>query len=192
METYKNNYIEFRHWLSARYEVQSKTNLQWVTEALNFDSTHPERGTKLLEMIRGLYYNYDIAEPVSTDNISTLYNNYNDEYNTLFSYTMNCITSFIRQWKDYYIEMIDNYEKEYDYQTGITRQVEAKGIAVDLPNKKVDDTDIYKYPSSGDKTTSVVTDNSKMIYLKKQYMSQIRDLYIEFANRFKDMFMHIF
>ena len=98
--------------------------------------------------------------------------------------------------KDYYEEMLDNYEKEFDYTTGVTRTStnNAQDIHVDLPNKKIDADDIYLYPNDGNKGTSTTTttDNALMLRMKREYLRQIRNLYNEFAMKFTDCFIHIF
>lgn len=97
---------------------------------------------------------------------------------------------------DYYEDMIDNYDKEYDYTTGMTRENETvnKNLSVELPNKKISEEDIYAYPDSADKSETTVksTDNSLFLALKQRYLRQIRNLYNEFARRFFDCFIHIY
>lgn len=99
-------------------------------------------------------------------------------------------------WCDYYDKMIDTYERDYDFESGVDTKVTTtdKSIHVALPNKKIDQKDIYAYPDSGDKTESSVTTTNmdKFISLKLQYMKQIRNLYNEFATRFYDCFIHIY
>lgn len=98
----------------------------------------------------------------------------------------------INEYKNYYDEMITAYTKQYDYTEGLIKTVENESIYVDLPNKVVNANDIYKYPSSGDKGKSTITNKDRFIALKLQYMSQIRDLYREFAYKFKDLFYHTY
>ena len=98
------------------------------------------------------------------------------------------LTDTLNEYKAYYEEMISNYEKEYDYATAISRTDET--VHVELPNKQISPTDYYKYPSSVDKRTN--TDPARFLLLKQQYLSQIRNLYREFASRFTDCFIHIF
>lgn len=98
----------------------------------------------------------------------------------------------INEYKNYYDEMITAYSKQYDYTEGLIKTIDNESIYVDLPNKVVNATDIYKYPSSGDKGKSTITNKDRFIALKLQYMSQIRDLYREFAYKFKDLFYHTY
>ena len=98
----------------------------------------------------------------------------------------------INEYKNYYDEMITAYSKQYDYTEGLIKTIDNESIYVDLPNKVVNANDIYKYPSSGDKGKSTITSKDRFIALKRQYMAQIRDLYREFAYKFKDLFYHIY
>lgn len=104
-------------------------------------------------------------------------------------------------WKPYYEEMLTAYEKQFDYATdGITRVVEdegeVKGIHVELPNKQIDATDIYKYPNDGDKdehsNTVTTTDSTRFLEMKQKYMRQIRNLYNEYADKLDECFIHVF
>ena len=108
----------------------------------------------------------------------------------------------------YYKEILDNYMKQWDYSTGGRKITsfersgsnDTNGISVELPNKVVDEDDIYKYPDSGDKGhsenessgTSTVYDTSAFISLKREYIDQIRNVFEEFANRFDDCFMMLY
>lgn len=102
------------------------------------------------------------------------------------------IKEIINEYQAYYTEMFKAYTKEYDYADAIVKKIENESIYVDLPNKIITPTDIYNYPSSGDKGSSTITSKDKFIALKLQYMAQIRDLYREFAYKFKDLFYHIY
>lgn len=126
------------------------------------------------------------------------------------------IKSTFDKYKDYYEEMLDNYEKKYDYSVGLTRVTESSNsnnstsdvtpnltdTHYDLPNKQTEN----EYPSSKDTQTGSnhsslagsnngsekVSYNDEFIQLKNAYMSQIRSLYYEFSSRFKDCFLHIY
>lgn len=108
----------------------------------------------------------------------------------------------------YYKEILTNYMKEWDYRTGGKKITEfsrkgsndSSSISVDLPNKKIDEDNIYKYPNAGDKGESTsessgnttVTDTSAFISLKREYLEQIRNVFEEFAYRFDDCFLSIY
>lgn len=100
----------------------------------------------------------------------------------------------------YYKEMLTNYKKEYDYTTGITKITTNEGenteLLVDLPNKVIDSNDYFKYPSNAnnDKQSLTVTqtDPSRMIYLKNQYLRQVRNLIDEFSEKFRILFMNTY
>lgn len=114
--------------------------------------------------------------------------------------------------KDYYLEKINAYEQEFDFNDAMeittessddmTDDLSIKDLHVDLPNKKISSSNIYDYPDSGNKTdnhderssnTTSTTTNKNLYYsVKAQYMKQIRNWFEAFANEFKDCFMHIF
>ena len=98
----------------------------------------------------------------------------------------------LNEFKPYYEDMITNYDKEFDYASAVSHKTTNETIHVELPNKKIDPNDIYSYPTSGDKATIEYEDKSRFLMLKAQYLNQIQDLYREFANRFRDCFIHLF
>ena len=91
---------------------------------------------------------------------------------------------------------------------------ETRGIHVDLPNKQIDPDDIYTYPSDADKsnsesstsnhntrdienqgasdTTNTYVDNTRFLEMKARALRLIRNLYLDFAEKFSDCFIHIF
>lgn len=103
-------------------------------------------------------------------------------------------------WKQYYEDMLNAYDREFDYTTGITRTVRdagsEQGIHVELPNKQISATDIYAYPDDANKVehdnTVTTTDNTRYLEMRQKYMRQIRNLYNEFADKFYDCFIHVF
>lgn len=120
------------------------------------------------------------------------------------------------KFKPYYVEMLTNYLKSYDYSTGNKKSSTTHGTnsgtasatdsATDtgyaLPNKLGG----AEYPSTKKTSTGTTgTNNSgtadstvdttyqdEFIQLKNAYMSQIRDLFYEYAERFAPCFLHIF
>lgn len=123
------------------------------------------------------------------------------------------LLSVFNEYKAYYIELLNTYEKKFEWDTkGLTRVTNvdrnstntnnSTNLNVDLPNKQINASDYFKYPSSGDKldTTNTIdgnetrttTMNDNFIFMKNQYMSQIKNLYREFALKFSDCFIHVF
>lgn len=94
----------------------------------------------------------------------------------------------LNEWSAYYEEMLNTYEKEFNANDWQKKADET--IHVELPNKQISPTDYYKYPSAVDKREN--TDPARFLLIKQQYLSQIRNLYREFASRFTDCFIHIF
>ena len=133
------------------------------------------------EMFRSIWNEYDIVIKYDENNKLKFCQTFK-EY----------MEQVINEYQSYYNEMLTAYTKEYDYTEGLIKTIDNESVYVDLPNKVVNATDIYKYPSSGDKGKSTITNKDRFIALKLQYMSQIRDLYREFAYKFKDLFYHTY
>lgn len=153
-------------------------NIDWIRTNLVMSSE--ERTNKFLKQLVAVWGVYDIAG----ETIGEFKTFIKDEFDTQLPY---------------FEEMLDAYEREIDYLDGLKTITKGtthnEGITVDLPNKVVGDS-VYDYPDSGNKddgnSTIERTDNSRAITLKVRYMQQIRDLYREFAFRFKHCFIHIF
>lgn len=128
--------------------------------------------------------------------------------------------------KEYYKELLVNYQKEYDYATGNKRRFERHDNSAtkksgwsyddnsssdshyDLPNKSVNDPEGYM--TSKDKnvevldgktgedntnnydSTTVTTYDNEFLELKRAYLSQIRNIYHEFAEKFSECFMKVY
>lgn len=128
----------------------------------------------------------------------------------------------------YYTELLENYQKEYDYATGNKRIVSrddngsathAKNVSgtsntrtdnYSLPNRVIDPNDEKGYITDAEitKNSNDVNDTGasssethsdittiyadEFLDLKRKYLSQIRNVYSEFADKFKDCFLHIY
>lgn len=188
MEKYYKRYVTYARFIGfvLRYIPNTEESMAKYVLGDSYDNY-----SELYDMLNAMWGYEQISIPIYTIGID-----YNDEQNV--THVKNLIREFraalqrtCDEYASYYNEMYSNYKKEFDYATGITNSVETEGINVDLPNKKIDSESIYSYPSSGDKGKSVYTDNSKFLSMKRQYMSQIRDLNREFAKKFSDCFLHI-
>lgn len=106
------------------------------------------------------------------------------------------------EYKGYYAEKITEYDKKLEwtdedyYKIYSHAESGNTNLHSDLPNKQINPTDYYAYPTDTDKadatSDSTNTDKSRLISLRKQYMSQIKDYYREFALRFAHDFLHMF
>ena len=159
--------------------TQDIVNDAWLASSLVMSSE--ERTSKLLLALKSVWNPYEICGE------------------TIGEFKMFMLDTF-NAHKDYYEEMITAYEKEFDYANATIRTVSNEGlekdIHVDLPNKKIDEEDIYAYPNDGNKrdveSTNTVEDGSLFLRAKHEYLRQIRNLYVEFAYKFKDCFIHVF
>lgn len=138
-----------------------------------------QNGVDLASMLRAKYDIYDFAYDNNDDIVEN-------------------IKGVFAVNKDYYKEMLTNYKKEFDFATGIKRTTtnvgENKELIVELPNKVVNPDNYFDYPSNANKDNSSLTvemtDPSKFIYLKNQYLRQVRNLIEEFSEKFKVLFMN--
>lgn len=178
MEKYYKEYITFNKFYLL--------NRKWGIIIINDIFKDFKDSEGLYDMFVSMYNEEQISVPCYYQDDIT-----QDDFNKVVNIFSRYVQYVTNEFVDYYNEMYDNYKKEFDYTLGITNSVETEGINVDLPNKKIDSESIYSYPSSGDKGKSVYTDNSKFLSMKRQYLSQIRDLNREFARKYKDCFLHI-
>lgn len=106
------------------------------------------------------------------------------------------MVSVLNQYKDYYIEKLNTYEKEYDFTEDLkdVSSTHTKTLHVDLPNKQIDPDDYYTYPDMGDKADGDMDSQSsgRFIELKNAYYKQIKNIFEEFAKRFRACFLHIY
>lgn len=161
----------------------------WLRDLFEAFSTEEDEIVALLEVFNGKWDVFEIiGETIQEQKIFML-----DTFNEYYRY---------------YKEILDNYKKQYDYSTGGRKITTfsrsgssgSEAIAVELPNKKIDADNIYKYPDSGSKDsstnsssgTTTVYDTSAFLELKREYLDQIRNVYEEFAGRFSDCFMMIY
>lgn len=106
------------------------------------------------------------------------------------------------EFKSYYAEKIAEYDKKLDwankdfYSVYTYNKGDTTNIHSDLPNKQIDPDDYFAYPSDTDKGENItdgnVVDKSKLLSLRRQYLSQIKDYYREFALRFAGDFIHMY
>ena len=117
---------------------------------------------------------------------------------------------------DEFLEQITNYNKSFNYEDAIKRKVtsetigtansttENKELYSDLPNKKLDASDFFNYPTSTTKNngtgsnttdeTSTRTEENNALYIsmKNAYIRQIHDYVRDFCYKFSNCFLHIF
>lgn len=140
-----------------------------------------DRSNALISMLKAKYNVYEISAPNEALFIQYLKDTFNE-------------------YKDYYEELLDTYDKKYDIDDLNKRIVESE-ITPDLVEEHIDlprSSATNNIPTTIDKskgsssTESTTTDMSTLISLKNQYMRQVRNIYNEFAIRFMDCFLHIY
>lgn len=170
-------------------------NPGWLVKNLKLDTDeHTAAFAEVLEAVWGIY---EIAG--STDAEQKLF-----------------LKDTFRKHRDYYIEVLNAYEKEFDYTTAnthrhtytnnssVTHSGSDTDVHSDLPNKVVAPDSYEQYPTSADIHKAGTTDattsggtsttyyDNEFLDMKRQYMRQLRNVYEEFANRFDDCFIHLF
>lgn len=193
----------FNSWLLIEKDEQTyESKLLSVFDVTGIDKN------KLLNMIKSIFRYHEIGS---------------DDDDEFYQF----MTDVFNENKDYYIDLITNYSKAYDYATNNKRTVSrsdtySKSANVissnsgnnehteyELPNKITDDS--YKNAPSSISTddnsgstssstsgntvgtsTTIYTYDNELLDLKRKYINQIRNVYEEFANKFKECFIMIY
>lgn len=198
----------YKDWL-----VKTKEGTQTTYGALlaNYieDGVFSDMANDLLNMIASVYRYYECGSEDGDEMLQFMEDTF-DEY------------------RDYYYEIITNYQKEYDYalnnkrvtsktdkltiegNTSISNNEERSSTDYELPNKVIPANQYRNTPSnindnnasssqdkSYDNNTSrdsetTVEFNNEFIDLKNKYMRQIRNVYHEFAMKFKECFYQVY
>lgn len=163
----------------SKYTITFKefleTNMEWFTSTIVMST--PQRTAKLHKALISMWDTYELSGE-----------------------TIGEMKLFLKDTLDlhsqYYEDMLDGYDKEFDYADGIVKEVkyDDKSINVDLPNKVVSPDDLFDYPNDARKNdaNTTTTDNTLFLTMKRKYLQQIRNLYNEFAYKFKDCFIQIY
>ena len=179
MAKYTIRYIDF---------LKDADNQKWIDN--NIVMSTPERSAMLKDAIRAMWGVWEIGgETIG-------------EFQEFMLETLN-------EHRHYYEQMLDGYDREYDYETGIsdtttstttgesdstgTSATNDKGIHVDLPNKQIDANDIYRYPDSGDsnETSTNTTDSTTSKTtgeITRTYNARYLDLKRAYLNQVKDLY----
>lgn len=179
MAKYTMRYIDF---------LKDADNQKWIDDNIVLSTT--ERSTMLKDAIRAMWGVWEIGgETIG-------------EFEEFMLETLN-------EHRHYYEQMLDGYDREYDYETGLsdvttstttgesdttgTSATNDKGIHVDLPNKQIDANDIYKYPDSGDSnetsTNTIDSTTSKTTgEITRTYNARYLDLKRAYLNQVKDLY----
>lgn len=69
-----------------------------------------------------------------------------------------------------------------------------KNINSDLPNKQINEDDYFSYPTNTSKqdSTAETTDSTMLLGMYRSYLGGLRNILLEFAEKFSDCFMHTF
>lgn len=169
----------------------NERNPDYLFTCINALFNDETKTNSLIKSLKSLFNIYEIAGETE------------DEFKVFFEDCLNL-------HYPYYSELIKNYELKFDYTTATTRTFEDSGTQninvdadnddYDLPNRKVDDINGYKTAhndntettTSSTNNTRTETYNDMYITMKNQYLRQLRDCYREFAEQFRDCFLHLY
>lgn len=209
MSLVNNNYPQAKYTMSYLEFVGNAAD--WITETFVLDTT--EHTNDFLSMLISMWGVYEISGETIGEQ---------EEF----------MKEVFNMYKDYYIELVTNYEKSYEYETGTIKTIHRKGTAdengtysgsssttsedkqldSELPHKTLPETDYFSYPNSSSKNNSTasgtdsnttsrdrttetdetITDPAIFLDLKNKYINQIRNVWHEFASKFKDCFIHLY
>lgn len=129
-----------------------------------------------------------------------------DANKLLYDWCMTDFASVYYNYIDYYTQRINVYNAMYPSLSSdevkakletllkTTTTIGSKGMVSDLPNKQLSEDKWYDYPSTTDKndSTTETDDSTMMLSMYRAYMGGLRNIYLEFAEKFSDCVMHTF
>lgn len=184
--------VSYRDWLNKpspldpSHSIRTEIMTQWESDSFN-----GERVNKLLRMISSLYSTYDV---VDVDNMFAYFNHIFQEY------------------RDYYIEILDNYEKQYDYalnnkhtvtktdnlvmtgSSNINTSTDSKDTDIQLPNKVVPTTyegtpsAITKGENNGRQDKNYDNNTTKSSSYITEYNNEFIDLKNKYLNHIRNVY----
>ena len=209
--------------MEAQYTMLFDT---WLTTQDDSSSPRKSFGNRLLDYFRTGWENQSMATQL-LNILTSVYRYY--ECGTSDNLEMlQFMKDTFDEYKKYYLEIISNYEKEYDYalnnkrvttkkdeltiegNTNISNEEDRSNTDYELPNKVIPANDYRNTPSaitdnkasteqnkSYDNNTTrdsstTVEFNNEFIDLKNKFMRQIRNVYHEFAMKFKECFYQVY
>lgn len=147
---------------------------------------------------------WGMYEVNSLDEIDYISTNGYVKHSTVFVYS---IYEIFRSRINYYKQLLDAYEKEYNFEEGLTVTQTSSTTETGTTNGNEKQ---YDLPRSGGEakpsnsvssiadvnnaasTTVTRTDKSKFINLRTQYMNKVRDLFRDFALEFYECFILVY
>lgn len=200
----------YRNWLVANPELSPLTNygellLSYMSESL-FTS---DMASDMVNMLASVYRYYECG----TDDYDEMLQFMKDTFDEYKDYYYELITNYKKEY-DYALNnkrVITKSDKlNMEGNTQVSNEQDGSNIRYDLPNKVVAESNWRSTPSdiTDSKDSSVnnkdytnettrdsttTTDfNNEFIDLKNKYINQIRNLYREFAMKFKDCFYQVY
>lgn len=206
--------------MDAKYTMLFSTWLDKVQEGEQYSY-----GSRLTSYFSDSVFTNDMASDL-TSMLTAIYRYYEcgtEDYDEMLQY----LTDTFDEYKDYYYELITNYQKEYNYElnnkrvitksdslsmvgnTKVDNDTNNKQTEYELPNKVINesyrstpstiiDTD-SKNTNNKDYTNDTTRDsvtttefNNEFVDLKNKYINQIRNVYREFAMKFKECFYQVY
>lgn len=197
----------FKTWLTEPYtEGGSTTNEQFLLASFTNTTFNSSMASDLVNMLKSVFDYYEIGD---LDDMSKFMI---DTFGEYYQYYYDIITNYRKEY-DYALNnkrvITKNDKLNMVGNTNIVNDSEDKQTEYQLPNKVIDDS--YRSTPSNiiDTNTNNVNDknytndtsrdsvtttefNNEFIDLKNKYMNQIRNVYREFAMKFKDCFYQVY
>lgn len=162
---------------------------------------------ELYSMIKSKFQYYECV----VGDINMFFNFMTDTYYEYYQYYQELLTNYNKQY-DYALgnkRTVSRMDSSTTNKTGWNYdENNTENKHYDLPNKTVNDPDGYMTSKSksedvldnknGEDTTNaynssvVTTYDNEFLDLKRKYLAQIRNVYSEFADKFKDCFMKVY
>lgn len=92
--------------------------------------------------------------------------------------------------KDYYVERINAYETQINWQDGIVLERDSSQTEFGMPNRSVSSPDGYQTGKVANHSS--VKGNVNIVAQRSKYMASLRNVWLEFADSFEPLFITLF
>lgn len=195
----------FKVWLLKIHEGLT-TNGAFLLSSFTNSKFTQDMASDLLAMLKSVYNYYEIGDDEEMSGFMI------DTFNEYYEYYYDLITNYRKEY-DYAlnnkkvlsrvddINMVGNTQIDNEY-AGSNTQYELPNKVIDesyrsTPSSILDDknknTNNKDYTNNTTRTSTITTEfNNEFIDLKNKYINQIRNVYREFAMKFKECFYQIY
>ena len=200
----------YKNWLVANPELSPLTNYgELLLSYMSSSSFTSDMASDMIDMLASVYRYYECG----TDDNDEMLQFMKDTFDEYKDYYYELITNYKKEY-DYALNnkrvITKRDELNINGNTLISNEQDGSNTRYDLPNKVVPSSNWRSTPSditdnkdssvnNKDYTNETTRDsttttefNNEFIDLKNKYINQIRNLYREFAMKFKDCFYQVY